>query len=353
MKPKKFESSMAKMRLLPEDQYQDWKNHKCNQDKVEKVDMLNKKYSHTTLDNNNDNKINENIKGEEFAEQHLKADSDVQSDSISMRPIFGNMSSDNASALVSNSAESDITSPEQNIESPQVQKISEEQLLDNSANDSSEVLQNKISQNATTSADSKVDEPMLNSYSSKQAPLTITKFGQLYDCVPRKKVSSVIQQSKNSKPKTVISKKLLKVKNAEKPYLCTKCDKSFTTVYNLNRHLNTLHSAPRNTRSRSKLKYDIDPAKVPLPPEDSEMNEIPLPFDSSDFKKFNSSKRRKLNNDIRKSKSFPYPTRKLKNGNKMVKHPSNQRKRFLSTSEDLELPSNSKKDFDDYPSWSD
>ena len=101
MKPKKFESSMAKMRLLPEDQYQDWKNHKCNQDKVEKVDMLNKKYSHTTLDNNNDNKINENIKGEEFAEQHLKADSDVQSDSISMRPIFGNMSSDNASALSS------------------------------------------------------------------------------------------------------------------------------------------------------------------------------------------------------------------------------------------------------------
>ena len=84
MKPKKFESSMAKMRLLPEDQYKDWKNHKCNENKIEKVDMLNKKYADTILDN----KINENITREESAEGHLKADSDVQGDNISMSPIL-------------------------------------------------------------------------------------------------------------------------------------------------------------------------------------------------------------------------------------------------------------------------
>ena len=50
---------MRKMRLLPEDEYQDWRAHKCNENQVEKVDMLNKKYS-DTISSDNSNVESEN-----------------------------------------------------------------------------------------------------------------------------------------------------------------------------------------------------------------------------------------------------------------------------------------------------
>lgn len=42
-------SSFKKARLLTEEEYQDWRNHKCNEDQLQKIDMLNKKYADTIL----------------------------------------------------------------------------------------------------------------------------------------------------------------------------------------------------------------------------------------------------------------------------------------------------------------
>ena len=42
-------SAFTKVRMLSENWYQEWKNHKCNENKVERMDMLNKKYADSIL----------------------------------------------------------------------------------------------------------------------------------------------------------------------------------------------------------------------------------------------------------------------------------------------------------------
>ena len=50
--------SFKKGRILLEDAYQDWRNHKCNEDQVEKMDMLNKFYADSILSEQSNGKQN-------------------------------------------------------------------------------------------------------------------------------------------------------------------------------------------------------------------------------------------------------------------------------------------------------
>ena len=88
------------MRLLPEKHYQNWRAHKCNEDQVETVDMLNKKYTDTISSDNlnvESEKDNTVVSNENMTKEIV----DTVADSA--------VSNDNASQNVSNVAE-DTTS---------------------------------------------------------------------------------------------------------------------------------------------------------------------------------------------------------------------------------------------------
>ena len=84
MNRKSAQSYMRKMRLLPESDYQDWRAHRCNENQVEKVDMLNKKYTDSISSDNlnvESDKDNTVVSNENMT--NTVADSTVSNDNVS------------------------------------------------------------------------------------------------------------------------------------------------------------------------------------------------------------------------------------------------------------------------------
>ena len=263
---KSTQSHMRKMRLLPEDDYQNWRAHKCNENQVEKVDMLNKKYC-DTISSDNLNVESENNNAVASNENMTNKIADTVADTT--------VSNDNASQNVSNVAEDTI---------PNLDETLHEQGDHNTKNLEQEFQNTNI------------DSPPAST-SLAPPPSPATRSPNVYNCTPQgsehspsSRSTSVIQSRQKSKPQTKFA-----------PYKCSVCFKDYTSKWNLNRHLRKIHSKQLNHS-----KHSTDEPTEPTPrnsgaypvlietnpplsddEENLDVSKIPLPSDDDDAEPFN------------------------------------------------------------------
>ena len=205
--------SFKKGRILLEDAYQDWRNHKCNEDQVEKMDMLNKFYADSILSE----------------QSNVKQNIEPTTDS-------GVVESVESGAL-------DGTGKNMSV-------VGTDDSFVNSAPGASNVADgcnsNQSSANGLAS-DLKAADPIHtanegNAETSNLAPppsqITSNRVSKVYNCTPDKSSKTAIAAEKNP----------------TKPFKCTiiPCIKSFTTKYNLKRHQEKMHGVIRTNR-KSKI----------------------------------------------------------------------------------------------------
>ena len=317
------------MRLLPEDEYQDWRAHKCNENQVEKVDMLNKKYS-DTISSDNSNVESENNNAVASNENMTNKIADTVADTA--------VSNGNASQNVSNVAE-DTTS--------NLDEALHEQGDHNTKNLEQEFQNTNI------------DRPPA---STSLAPPSsaATRSPNVYNCTPQgseqspsSRSTSVIQSRQKSKPQTKFA-----------PYKCSVCFKDYTSKWNLNRHLWKIHSkllnhskhstdepsepTPRNSGAYPVLietnpplsddEENLDATKVPLPSDDDDDVE-PFNFLKNNFEQFpprTVSQKRKQNTDLQMNtgKQSKFQSPKLHRGG-VVKNSNLKKKRTTENDDDI------------------
>ena len=189
-------SSFKKARLLTEEEYQDWRNHKCNEDQLQKIDMLNKKYADTILSE------------EANREQNIEAANDsgaVDGATEDMPVETPDRSFVNGSSSVSN-----VAAEESNSNPLNANELSNDPKgSDNKEGDSTSTLAPPPSTPITQA------QPSTNA---------------IYDCIPNTNTLSESTIAADQIPKT-------------KPYKCTvpKCVKSYASRWGLKRHLMKYH----------------------------------------------------------------------------------------------------------------
>ena len=280
------------MRLLPEKHYQDWRAHKCNEDQVETVDMLNKKYTDTISGDNlnvESEKDNTVVSNENMTKEIV----DTVADSA--------VSNDNVSQNVSSVAQ-DTTS---NLD----EALHEQGGLN--TKDLKQEFQN-------TNNDS---PPASTSLAPPSSPATQSP--NVYNCTPQRSEASpnspstsVIQSQQKSKPQKKFT-----------PYKCSFCPKGYASRWGLNRHLKVKHSKcptvqPANLNSKpTQISSDAYPVLIETNPplsddgENLDASNIPLPDEDVeipgfDFQQFPSrtiaqkrKKKKDLNSNLKKKRT--------------------------------------------------
>ena len=263
------------MRLLPEKHYQDWRAHKCNENQVETVDMLNKKYTDTISSDNlnveseKDNTVdsNENMTNEIV---DTVADSTVSNDNVSQ----------NVSSVDGDTAYN----------------------LDEALHEQGGLNTKNLKQEFQNT---NIDSPLA---SSSLAPPSspATQSPKVYNCTPQRSgdspnspSTSVIQSQRKSKPQKKFA-----------PYKCSFCAKGYASRWGLNRHLRIKHSK-RNSKP-SQISSDASPVLIdinpPLPDdgENLDASDTSLPdedpeipgFDFQQFPSRTNAEKKKRNTDL-------------------------------------------------------
>ena len=188
-------SSFTKGRILTEDEYQDWRNHKCNQDQVEKIDMLNKKYADTILSEQSNR------------EQNIEA----ADDSGAVDGGNENMSAETPDGSFINGSSS-------------VSNVAAEESNSNPLN------ANELS-NDPKGSDNKEGDSTSTLAPPPSTPITQAHPSEVYNCIPNANTLSESTIAADQIPKT-------------KPYKCTvpNCDKSYASRWGLKRHLIKYHA---------------------------------------------------------------------------------------------------------------
>ena len=309
------------MRLLPENDYQDWRAHKCNENQVEKVDMLNKKYC-DTISSDNTNVESENNNTVAANENMTNKIADTVADTT--------VSNDNASQNLSNVAEDTTTN------------------LDEALHEQGgHVTKNLEQEFQNTNNDSPPESTSL----APPPPSPVTRSPNVYNCTPQgsEQSASVIQSRQKSKPQTKFA-----------PFKCSVCSRHYTSKWNLNRHLRKIHSkhstdepsepTPRNSgaypvliETNPPLSDDEDATKIPLPSDDDDGGE-PFNFLKSNFENFPGknfpprtiSQKRKQNTDLQMNtgKQSKFQSAKFHRGS-VVKNPSLKKKRTIENDDDV------------------
>ena len=204
------------MRLLPESDYQDWRAHRCNENQVEKVDMLNKKYTDSISSDNSyaeSEKDNTVVSNQNMTNEIV----DTVADST--------VSNDNVSQNVS-SVDGDTT-------------YNLDEALHEQGGHDTKILKREFQ---NTNIDS---PPASSSLAPPSSPATPSP--NVYNCTPQgsehspsSQSASVIQSPQKSKPQTKFA-----------PYKCSVCFKDYTSKWNLHRHLTKIHSKPLNHSKHS------------------------------------------------------------------------------------------------------
>lgn len=307
------------MRLLPEDDYQDWRAHKCNENQVEKVDMLNKKYT-DTISSDNLNVESENNNAVASNENMTNEIADTVADTT--------VSNDNASQNVSNVAE-DTTS---NLD---------EALHEQGGHNTKNLKQEFQNTN--------IDSPPASSSLAPPPSTTTTRSPNVYNCTPRgsehspsSPSTSVIQSRQKSKPKTKFA-----------PYKCSFCPKRYASRWGLNRHLRVKHSKHSTVEPSKPTQINSDAYPVLIetnPPlsddeENLDVSNIPLPDDDDaeippfDFQQFPSrtiAQKRKQNTDLQMNtgKQSKFQSPKFHRG-VVVKNSNLKKKRTIENDDDI------------------
>ena len=197
--------SFRKGRIISEEAYQDWRNHKCNEDQVEKMDMLNKYYTDSILSEQSN--LEQNIES---------TDSDLANavDSDAVDGSGKNMSAEKSDDSFVNGS------------------LAGSNVADGCKSNQSN--SNGLSSNGS-SEEGNVQPSTL---APPPTPITSNNDSMVYNCTP------------DTSSKTVTADR----QNPIKPFKCgiVPCVKSFTTKYNLKRHQEKHHGVIRNN-SRSKI----------------------------------------------------------------------------------------------------
>ena len=226
------------MRLLPESDYQDWRAHRCNENQVEKVDMLNKKYTDSISSDNSyaeSEKDNTVVSNQNMTNEIV----DTLADST--------VSNDNVSQNVS-SVDGDTT-----------------YNLDEALHEQGGLNTKNLKQEFQNT---NIDSPLA---SSSLAPPSspATQSPKVYNCTPQRSEdspnspsTSVIQSQRKSKPQKKFA-----------PYKCSFCAKGYASRWGLNRHLRIKHSK-RNSKP-PQISSDASPVLIETNP--------PLPNDGENL----------------------------------------------------------------------
>ena len=254
---------MRKMRLLPESDYQDWRAHRCNENQVEKVDMLNKKYTDSI---SSDNSYVESEK-DDTAVSNLNMTNEIV-DTVADSTV----SNDNVSQNVSSVAQ-DTTS---NLD----EALHEQGGLN--TKDLKQEFQN-----------TNIDSPPAST-SLAPPPSPTTQSPKVYNCTPQRSEespnslsTSVIQSQQKSKPQKKFT-----------PYKCSFCPKGYASRWGLNRHLKVKHSkrptvqSPNLNSKPTQISSDAYPVLIETNPplsddgENVDASNIPLPDEDEDVDLF-------------------------------------------------------------------
>ena len=251
------------MRLLPEKHYQDWRAHKCNEDQVETVDMLNKKYTDTISSDNL------NVESEK--------DNTVDSNENMTNEIVGTV----ADSTVSNdNVSQNVSSVAQDTTSNLDEALHEQGGLN--TKDLKQEFQN-----------TNIDSPPAST-SLAPPPSPTTQSPKVYNCTPQRSEespnslsTSVIQSQQKSKPQKKFT-----------PYKCSFCPKGYASRWGLNRHLKVKHSkrptiqSPNLNSKPAQISSDAYPVLIEANPplsddgENVDASNIALPDEDEDVDLF-------------------------------------------------------------------
>lgn len=251
------------MRLLPEKHYQDWRAHKCNEDQVETVDMLNKKYTDTISSDNL------NVESEK--------DNTVDSNENMTNEIVGTV----ADSTVSNdNVSQNVSSVAQDTTSNLDEALHEQGGLN--TKDLKQEFQN-----------TNIDSPPAST-SLAPPPSPTTQSPKVYNCTPQRSEespnslsTSVIQSQQKSKPQKKFT-----------PYKCSFCPKGYASRWGLNRHLKVKHSkrptvqSPNLNSKPAQISSDAYPVLIETNPplsddgENVDASNIALPDEDEDVDLF-------------------------------------------------------------------
>ena len=213
------------MRLLPESDYQDWRAHRCNENQVEKVDMLNKKYT-------------DSISSDNLNVESDKDNTVVSNENMTNTVADSTVSNDNVSQNVS-SVDADTT-----------------YNLDEALHEQGGLNTKNLKQEFQNT---NIDSPLA---SSSLAPPSspATQSPKVYNCTPQRSEdcsnspsTSVIQSQRKSKPQKKFA-----------PYKCSFCPKGYAGRWGLNRHLRIKHSK-RNSKP-TQISSDASPVLIETNP---------------------------------------------------------------------------------------
>ena len=213
------------MRLLPESDYQDWRAHRCNENQVEKVDMLNKKYT-------------DSISSDNLNVESDKDNTVVSNENMTNTVADSTVSNDNVSQNVS-SVDADTT-----------------YNLDEALHEQGGLNTKNLKQEfQNTNIDS---PPASTSLAPPSSPTTQSP--NVYNCTPQRSEdspnspsTSVIQSQRKSKPQKKFA-----------PYKCSFCPKGYASRWGLNRHLRIKHSK-RNSKP-TQISSDASPVLIETNP---------------------------------------------------------------------------------------
>ena len=240
------------MRLLPESDYQDWRAHRCNENQVEKVDMLNKKYT-------------DSISSDNLNVESDKDNTVVSNENMTNTVADSTVSNDNVSQNVS-SVDEDTT-----------------YNLDEALREQGGLNTKNLKQEfQNTNIDS---PPVSSSLAPPSSPATQSP--KVYNCTPQRSEdspnspsTSVIQSQRKSKPQKKFA-----------PYKCSFCPKGYASRWGLNRHLRIKHSK-RNSKP-PQISSDASPVLIETNPplsddgENLDVSNTSLPNEDEDVDLFN------------------------------------------------------------------
>lgn len=250
-------SAFTKVHMMHDKAYQDWKNHKFNENQVERMNILNKKYidsisssddisQQSALDSNYEVDANNAVDSE------LNAGVQDLNNSIETPDAASSIVDDTSS--MSNNAEVAISNPP-NLNN----SLNEPHGLNNA-----DVVANSQQESQSTRSAVNVTPPL----PTQQAPIAQSRTPGVYNCTPA---------TTNIPGTSVIPREQ---KSEIKPYKCTFCDKSYASPWGLKRHKRDKHSTPTVPQPTTSYNgnypklIEIDGSSV-----NKDSNQMPLPDD--------------------------------------------------------------------------
>ena len=247
--------------MIHDKAYQDWKNHKCNENQIERMDNLNKKYMDDISSSANTSKESSFLSNDIY--NGVNANSELNAGVVQDLNNSTDETFDVENPLVND------TSHMPNVAEAANSNISNSNIP---LNESSSLNNADATTNSQHESQSTLLAANLTPPSATQAaPIVQSHTRGVYNCTP----STISTQGKTVTPG----------EQKSNPYKCDYCPKSYQTKYSLNRH-QKVHAtskvkipATTTTTTYNKPKLNMPPLMAidGLPP-----NVNSLPLDSSD-----------------------------------------------------------------------